>query len=354
LYDVGPNYLVMELVEGAALRGPMPMEDALSVARQIVEALEAAHEKGITHRDLKPANIKITPDGRVKVLDFGLAKVDSAMQADFENSPTLSLAATRAGAILGTAAYMSPEQARGVAVDKRADIWAFGAVLFEMLTGKPLFSGQTTTDILAAVVRAEPDFSALPTLTSVPIRRLLKRCLEKDPKKRLPDIGVARLEIDEALAAAHVEAVIPTSKRPAVLPWLVATFAVLALAVVTWFSLRGQPQIRWTGTRLDGPAVAFGPRISPDGQLLAFLSMEDGLTQVAVMKPDTGNWTVLTHDRTRGQVNSLCWSRDGSKLYFDRSRGIYSIPVLGGDEQLVVEDAANRRCYRMAAWWFNG
>jgi len=226
-YDVGPNYLVMELVEGATLQGPMPMEDALAAAHQIAEALEAAHEKGITHRDLKPGNIKITPDGRVKVLDFGLAKVDSVTQTNFENSPTLSVAATRTGVILGTAAYMSPEQARGMAVDKRADIWAFGVVMFELLTGKPLFTGQSTTDILAAVVRSDPDFSALPAGTPSSIRRLLKRCLVKDPKKRLPDIGVARLEIDEALATPSVDDAVPTIKRHSVVPWLVAAFAVL-------------------------------------------------------------------------------------------------------------------------------
>jgi Tol biopolymer transport system component len=341
LYDVGPNYLVMELVEGTTLRGPMPMEDALGAARQIAGALEAAHEKGITHRDLKPGNIKITPDGRIKVLDFGLAKVHSATQTDFENSPTLTLPATRPGVILGTAAYMSPEQARGMAVDKRTDIWAFGVVLFEMLTGRQLFTGQSTTDILAAVVRGNPDFDALPAITPEPIHRLLKRCLEKDPKNRLPDIGVARLEIDDALTTPHVDVAVPATGRRSVAPWIVAIFAVLCLAVLSWYNLRAQPEIRWTGTRFDGPAVAWGPRISPDGQLVAFLAMDDGLTQVAVMKPDTGNWTLLTRDRTRGQVNNLSWSLDGSKLYFDRWQGIYSTPVLGGNEQLVVENAGN-------------
>ena len=346
LYDVGPNYLVMELVEGTTLRGPMPIEDALRAARQIAEALEAAHEKGITHRDLKPGNIKVTPNGRVKVLDFGLAKVDSVTPTDLEDSPTLSLTVTKPGVILGTPAYMSPEQARGIAVDKRTDIWAFGVVLFEMLTGRELFTGQSTTDILAAVVRANPDFSALPALTPEPIRRLLKRCLEKDPKNRLPDIGVARMEIDDATATPQAHAAVPTTRRRHVAPWAVAIFAVLGLAVFSWYSLRAQPEIRWTGTRFDGPAIAWGPRISPDGQLVAFLAMDNRLTQVAVMKPDTGNWTLLTQDRTRGQVSNLCWSLDGSKLFFDRSDGIYSIPVLGGNEQLVVEDAGNPEVLR--------
>jgi predicted Ser/Thr protein kinase len=344
LYDVGPNYLVMELVEGTTLRGPMPMEDALGAARQIAVALEAAHDKGVTHRDLKPGNIKITPDGRVKVLDFGLAKVDSPTENDIENAPTLSME-TRAGEILGTPAYMSPEQARGMAVDKRTDIWAFGVLLFEMLTGKQLFTGQTATDILAAVVRANPDLSALPAGTPESIRRLLKRCLEKDPRNRLPDIGVARLEIDDALTTPHAGAVATATRNRNVVPWAVAIVAALGLAMFAWYSLRAQPELRWTGVRFDGPAVAWGPRISPDGQLVAFLALDNGLTQLAVMKPDTGNWTLLTRDRTRGQVSNLCWSLDGSKVYFDRwqgaPRGIYSTPVLGGNEQLVIEDAGN-------------
>ena len=211
LHDIGPNYLVMELVDGVTLAdrlvdGPMPLAETLAVARQVAEALEAAHEKGIVHRDLKPANVKLTADDNIKVLDFGLAKMpDSGSRpgSDPSISPTMTLAATRAGVILGTAAYMSPEQARGAAVDKRADIWAFGCLLYELLTGKRAFGGETLTDMLAAVIRADPDWSALPAHTPAPIRRLLQRCLQKDRKRRLPDIGVARLEIDDALAGAE-------------------------------------------------------------------------------------------------------------------------------------------------------
>jgi serine/threonine protein kinase len=179
LYDVGPDYLVMEFVAGESPKGPLPLETALDYARQIAAALEAAHEKGIVHRDLKPGNIKITPQGTVKVLDFGLAKVVSATASGTitENSPTFTMAATQAGVILGTAAYMAPEQARGMAVDKRADIWAFGVVLDEMLTGKRLFQGDDLTDTLAAVVRDKPDLSAVPA----EVRRVLEKCLEKDP-----------------------------------------------------------------------------------------------------------------------------------------------------------------------------
>src|ERR1700675_3356755 len=205
----GTSYLVMELVPGETLAqrikrdGAVPIEEALAIAKQIAEALEAAHEKSIIHRDLKPANVKLTPEGKVKVLDFGLAKAfagDAAME-DMGNSPTLSMAATMQGVILGTAAYMSPEQAKGKAVDKRTDIWAFGAVLYELLTGKPAFHGEDVGDILAAVVRAEPDWQTLPAATPLKVRDLLRRCLQKDKTQRLRDAGDARIEIQETLAA---------------------------------------------------------------------------------------------------------------------------------------------------------
>jgi serine/threonine protein kinase len=205
----GTHFLIMELVAGETLReritreGPVAVDEALKIAIQITEALEAAHEKGIIHRDLKPANVKVTPEGKVKVLDFGLAKAFACDMADSNpsQSPTLSAVATMQGVLLGTAAYTSPEQARGKAVDKRTDIWAFGCVMFELLTGKQAFAGDDITDILAAVVRAEPDWQGLPAATPVKIRDLLRRCLQKDKALRMRDAGDARIEIHEALTA---------------------------------------------------------------------------------------------------------------------------------------------------------
>jgi serine/threonine protein kinase len=201
----GTNFLVLELVEGETLAdrikaAPIPVEESLKLALQIAEALEAAHEKGVIHRDLKPANIKVTPEGKVKVLDFGLAKAFAGDKAELNlsNSPTLSDAATQQGIILGTSAYMSPEQAKGKAVDKRADIWAFGVVLFEMLRGRQLFTGETVSETLAAVLMREPDFSTLPPNLHPRIQLLLERCLEKDSKERHLDMGSCSQNHDPA------------------------------------------------------------------------------------------------------------------------------------------------------------
>src|SRR6266536_3270968 len=229
--------LAMELVEGPTLADriaavPIPIDETLVIARQIAAALEAAHDRGIIHRDIKPANVKVTEDDVVKVLDFGLAKVfaDETPDVDLSHSPTL-IKGTQAGVILGTAAYMSPEQAKGKVVDKRSDVWAFGCVLFEMLTGKQSFNGETLTDILASVVRAEPDWSALPAGTPEAIRRLLRRCLTKDPKQRLRDIGEARITI-ENFQSGTPEEITTTLNRPPPLRKSLLWIAAIALAFI--------------------------------------------------------------------------------------------------------------------------
>src|SRR5277367_3838613 len=227
LHDVGPNYLVMEYIEGESPKGPMPIEEALRIARQMADALEAAHERGITHRDLKPANIKIKPDGTVKVLDFGLAKVAAPASGSSERSPTFTIGMTEAGMILGTASYMAPEQARGKAIDKRADIFSFGVVLHELITGNRLFGGEDAGEMLAKVIRDEPDLSDSPPS----IHRLLEECLKKDPRKRLRDIGDVWRLLDPEPPAATSALVngAPAAEAPRKGQWLWPAIAALLL-----------------------------------------------------------------------------------------------------------------------------
>ena len=232
--DEGTRALVLELVEGPTLadriaQGPIPVDEALPIAKQIAEALEAAHEAGVIHRDLKPANIKVREDGTVKVLDFGLANaLDSAPDGDPDQSPTLTAAATQMGVIMGTAAYMSPEQSAGQVADKRSDLWSFGVVLFEMLTGQRLFTGETVSHVLAKVLEHDVDLNVLPTPTPPPVRRLLRRCLERKPKRRLSDAGEALIHLEEATSASDeawstTHPLAPTSQRTLwrqALPWV--------------------------------------------------------------------------------------------------------------------------------------
>jgi Tol biopolymer transport system component len=292
------HFLAMELVEGEDLserlkRGPVPVDEALGIAKQIAEALEEAHEHGIVHRDLKPANVKLTPDGKVKVLDFGLAKACAGEAAsgpavDLSQSPTLARTGTEAGIILGTAAYMSPEQARGKPVDKRADIWAFGVLLFEMLTGRPLFAGETVSDVLAGVLKTEIDFAALPADTPPVVRRLLRRSLERDARNRLRDIGEARVALDRAPldAAAHPPAPAvagPARRTTLALGVVAAVFALLFLATLlrpraaalaelhlARFPLVTDPSLS-VFTELTKPFA-----VSPDGQTVVFTATKEG------------------------------------------------------------------------------
>ena len=284
--------LVMELVEGPTLaerikQGAISLDEALPIAKQIAEALEYAHERGIIHRDLKPSNVKVRPDGQVKVLDFGLAKAleGEASAEELQNSPTLTAAATRAGVLLGTAAYMSPEQARGKRVDRRADIWAFGCVLYEMLTGQRTFTGETTSDTLAAVIKSDPEWTSLPASTPLRIRELLRRCLQKDPKNRLQAIGEARIAIEEVLSGSAATVTAPVSafahprSRIAFVASLAGLVAALATGFVFW-KLRPRPEPRaLTRFALALPAdqrlamLAFpAVAISPDGTELVFVA----------------------------------------------------------------------------------
>jgi Tol biopolymer transport system component len=303
----GTHYLVMELVSGETLadrvkrEGAVPIEEALKIGIQIAEALEAAHEKGIIHRDLKPANVKVTPEGKVKVLDFGLAKAfaGDGASSNPSDSPTLSAAATMQGMILGTAAYMSPEQARGKSVDKRTDIWAFGCVLYELLTGKQAFQGETTTEILAAVLRGEPDWQAVPPAVPANVRDLLRRCLQKDKALRLRDAGDARIEIQEAAtspSATGQENVVARKLGRWQLPLSVGLAAVIAAAVTglaVWnlrpMPLPQRPVTRFTitlpaGQRLadlENPAIA----LSPDGTRLVYVATQGGGIQQLYLRP---------------------------------------------------------------------
>jgi serine/threonine protein kinase/Tol biopolymer transport system component len=354
----GQLALVMELVDGEDLsariaRGPIPFDEAAPIARQIADALEAAHEAGITHRDLKPANVKVREDGTVKLLDFGLAKAmteDTASgTAHPMNSPTLTARATELGMIIGTAAYMAPEQARGKAVNRRADIWAYGCVLFEMLAGRRPFAGEEISDMLASVIKDEPAWDALPASVPQPVRRLLRRCLEKDPRRRLSAIGDARLELDERAEPATSASPVPTPGRQ----WSLGTVLVaLAAAVVATAGLTlwlggtdapDEPLRRLTVLGPQGQTIfrdSANQAISPDGRRLAFITGSSrGDSKLWIRMLDT-----LTARAVEGFPGAQLpfWSPDSRFVGFFAGGKLLTVEASGGAPQ-VVADAPDGR-----------
>ena len=359
----GIRGLVLELVEGETiverlLTRPMPLPEALVAARQIADALEAAHEKGIVHRDLKPANIKITPDGTVKVLDFGLAKVFARAGAGAGGSqmPTVASENTQEGVIAGTVAYMSPEQARGKEVDKRTDIWAFGCVLYEMLTARRAFGGETASDTIAAILERQPDWSVLPARTPASIRRLIQRCLEKDQKRRVRDIGDVRLEIEEALTAPVVEA--STSETTGVRhgrrrsSLLMAAAILLALTTVLLLVDRlgrssaplENPLDRATFSRLtDFEGTEIDAAISPDGRSVAYVSDRDGPLDVILAQVGSSVFRNITQGKDPelpAPVRATGFWADGSEIWLGGGPGrrLQSVPLIGGAPRPFLND----------------
>ncbi|MCG6948328.1 MAG: serine/threonine-protein kinase [Acidobacteria bacterium] len=366
------TFLAMELVQGEDLserikRGPVPIDEAVPIALQIAEALEAAHEQGIVHRDLKPANIKLRPDGTVKVLDFGLAK---AWDADTENSnvsmsPTLTAHATAAGVIIGTAAYMSPEQAAGIAADRRADIWAFGVVLWEMLTGNKLFEGETVSHVLASVLKDEIDLEALPDDTPSRLRELISRCLRKKPKQRLQAIGDARIVLEEPLGdqervAAGSDLATPStpSRMISRLGWVAAVLGLGAAAFLLWLQIGGKPD-RVYQTSIPPPQdttfhlAAIGPgaaTLSPDGTRLVFSARDhDGAVRLYLRALDQPEAHVMSG--TEGAQFPF-WSPDSRWIaFFTQQDGTLKKVDASGGPPITICEAQNGKG---GSWGANG
>jgi serine/threonine protein kinase len=343
------HFLVMELVPGETLadritRGLLRVEEALPIAKQIAEALEEAHEKGIIHRDLKPANIKVTPDGKVKVLDFGLAKAYEREQANMtaSNSPTImSMAATNAGMILGTAAYMSPEQARGKSVDARTDIWAFGCVIYEMFTGRPVFEGETATDILAKIIEREPDWSYLPAEVPSSIRTLLEVALSKDPKQRLQHVGDVRVFLNRSSLRQTAQPAIVTAQTRR--RWLTrvavsAAFLVTLVPAGLYF-LRAPEHTPEFPFEMSLPGIAESLRVSPDGQRVAYVANLNGKRSVWIRT--FGSASARQLPGTENASDLVSWAPDSLRLAFRAEARLKRIDVNGGSVTDLAEATAN-------------
>ncbi len=354
------TFLIMELVEGDDLaeilrEGKLPVDEAVDVARQIAEGLEEAHEKGIVHRDLKPANVKRTPDGKVKVLDFGLARVfsgETAGEESVSSFATMTAGLTQVGTVLGTAAYMSPEQARGKDVDRRADIWAFGVILFEMLTGKKLFLGETASDTLAGILKSEPEWDQLPADMPFQVDRVLRRCLAKDPRKRLRDIGEARVRLEDPMAESGMFSGPVTAVADAksggllgrIIPWGLLAVSLIALV---WFQMgarntsdQGVQHLAVPGPHeadfhINGSFPGL-PVISPEGTRVAFsaISQPDNIVQLHLRDLGAEKSVVLSDTK---DAQYPFWSPDSRWLaYYSRNEGLLKIPVDGGPPQMVA------------------
>ena len=356
--------LAMELVEGPTLedriaKGPLPLEEALGIARQIAEAVEYAHDKGVIHRDLKPANIKLRPDESsstttAKVLDFGLAKaLDQASSAAEENagisptlSPTLSMGRTTPGMVLGTPAYMPPEQAKGKNIDRRADVWSFGIVLFEMLTGQRMFTGDTAAEVMAAAMLQDPRLERLPANTPTAIRNLIRRCVEKEPRQRLQAIGEARLilngSMEEPAPAPPVESIAPPRSRIGTVAWGIAGLSLLALAAVSFLHFRetpAEPQSLRFQIAPPGNSAALMFTLSPDGKYVAYVAGGDGPSRLWVHALDTLEPRALAG--TEGATYPF-WSPDGQQLGFFQLDKLKKIAVAGGPAQTLCDAASGR------------
>jgi Tol biopolymer transport system component len=352
--------LVLELVDGETLaeriaRGPLPTDEAVRLARQIADALEAAHEQGVIHRDLKPANIKITPDGNVKVLDFGLAKLASVepslsgAASGLSMSPTMTSPAlvTGAAVLLGTAGYMAPEQARGRTIDKRADIWAFGVVLYEMLTGRRAFDGDSVTEVAGAVIHKEPDWRALPAATPPTVRLVLERCLQKDPKQRFRDIGDVRLALDGALVAVPPPAAAAPARRRVRELAIVAALAALASGAAVWMATPGAPPASAVRFQISSPdRLELVPMIdvSPDGRVITFLVPSAEGPRIWLHSLDSGVARAVPGDHVT--TRPTFWSPDGRYIGYWFDNSLRRVAMSGGP----AEPLTQSRSFAGGSW----